>query len=59
MSVEEKRRCIEPQPSQLSVSRQCELIGLPRASYYRSWVFQPESEENLKLRRLILTTYQF
>ena len=29
MSVAEKRSCIEPDHSELSVSRQCELINCP------------------------------
>jgi putative transposase len=56
MSVEEKRQCIEPEHGQLSVERQCELIGLPRASYYREPV-QGESEENLALMRRIDELY--
>jgi putative transposase len=42
------RRClIEPSHAQLSISQQCELLGIPRASYY----YQPvgESVENLAL----------
>jgi hypothetical protein len=35
MSVQEKRMCIDAGHPQLSIARQCELIGLPRASYYR------------------------
>ena len=56
MSVEEKRQCIEPQHSQLSVERQCELLGLSRASYYRE-LAQTESEENLALMRRIDELY--
>jgi putative transposase len=56
MSVQEKRRCIEAQHPQLSVERQCELIGLSRASYYRELV-QAESEENLALMRRIDELY--
>lgn len=38
----------------LSISRQCELIGLPRSSYYReTGAAGTESEENLQLMRLI------
>ena len=56
MSVEEKRSCIEREHSELSISRQCELIGLSRASYYRP-VVQTESEENLELMHRIDTLY--
>lgn len=48
---------IEPKHLQLSVSRQCELIGLPRSSYYRITNPAVESEENLLLMRLIDEEY--
>jgi len=35
MSVGEKIKCIDPKDSDLSISRQCDLLGLPRSSYYR------------------------
>jgi putative transposase len=46
---------IEPNHPELSLRRQCELIGLNRASYY----YQPaqESELNLRLMRLIDEQY--
>jgi putative transposase len=56
MSVADKRRCIEPGHPRLSIARQCELIGLARASYYRE-VRPTESEENLELMRLIDEEY--
>ena len=56
MSVTEKRSCIDPAHPQLSISRQCELITLPRSSYYRSEL-QGESTENLELMRLIDEEY--
>jgi putative transposase len=56
MSVQEKRVCIEAGHPQLSIARQCELIGLPRASYYRE-VRLLESQENLELMRLIDEEY--
>jgi putative transposase len=39
----------------LSVARQCELIGLPRSSWY--YEPQPESAENLRLMRLLDEQY--
>ncbi|MBK8478319.1 MAG: transposase [Opitutaceae bacterium] len=39
----------------MSVSQQCALLELPRASYYRQP--QPESDKNLQLMRLIDETY--
>ncbi len=56
MSVQEKRACIEAGHAELSIARQCELIGLARASYYRE-VTLSESEENLELMRLIDEEY--
>jgi putative transposase len=46
---------VEQGHPQLSICRQCELLGLARASYY----YEPatESEENLKLMRLIDEQY--
>ena len=34
LTVEQKRSAIEPQHRQISVSRQCELMGLARSSLY-------------------------
>lgn len=48
---------IEPNHPQLSVSRQCELISLPRSSYYRVTNSVVESEENLLLMRFIDEEY--
>ena len=53
MSVGEKTKCIDPKDSDLSISRQCALLGLPRSSYYRPKVFTFESDANLELMRLI------
>ena len=57
MSVATKRRCIEPKHEQLTISRQCELLGLSRASYYRTDVVGTESCENLEMMRLIDEEY--
>ena len=46
---------IEPGHPKLSVTRQCELLALPRASYDHRPV--PESDENLDLMRVIDETY--
>jgi putative transposase len=46
---------IEPQHPVLAVKRQCELLGLARASYYHRP--EPESDENLRLMRVIDETY--
>ncbi len=54
-SVEEKRRLIESDHPQLAVGRQCELLGLSRASFY----YEPrgESAANLRLMRLLDEQY--
>lgn len=54
MSVYEQRKLVEIHP-QISVKRQCELLGLPRSVYY----YQPatESAYNLELMRLIDEQY--
>jgi len=46
---------VEPEHPQLSVLRQCELLGLPRASYYYRPEHQGngESDENLFFMRLL------
>jgi putative transposase len=46
---------IEAHHPVLSVTRQCELLELPRASYYHQP--QPEPKETLRLMRLIDETY--
>lgn len=49
------RQWIEPGHRELSIAAQCELLGLPRSSYYYEPV--PESRENLALMRLIDEQY--
>ena len=56
MSVDEKRACIDPKHQKLSIMRQCELISLPRASYYRG-ASGGETAENLALMNLIDEEY--
>jgi putative transposase len=53
MSVGEKIKRIDPKNPALSISRQCDLLGMPRSSYYRPRVFTFESTENLELMKLI------
>jgi len=55
MGVEEKRAMIEPGHPEISVSRQCELIGMNRSV----WYYRPvdESEEDLLAKRLIDEQY--
>jgi len=46
---------VEPDHPKLSIHRQCELLSLPRSSYYRCPAL--EKEKNLELMRLIDETY--
>jgi len=46
---------VEPERAGLSVRRQCEVLGLPRSTFYYAAV--PESEEELCLKRLIDEEY--
>ena len=55
MPREVKRSLIEPEHPQISIARQCELLGLPRATYY--YHAQGESPENLELMRLLDEQY--
>lgn len=59
LTVEEKAKMIERINEAISIARQCELIELPRASYY--WHCEEgkpkESAENLELMRLIDEEY--
>jgi len=57
MSITEKRSCIEGNHRDLSIKRQCDLIELPRSSYYRQRSWNMESVENLALMRLIDEEY--
>ncbi len=46
---------IEPKHPSLPITRQCELLGLARASYYHRP--EPEEDENLRLMRVIDETH--
>ena len=48
-SLEQRRLWIQPQHQQLSIRRQCQLLGLASASYY--YQAEPESAENLGYMR--------
>ena len=48
---------IEPSHSQLSIVRQCELLALSRATYYRNTDWAGESEDNLELMTVIDAEY--
>ena len=55
MPLEDRRRLIELHDEQVSIRRQCELVGMNRSSLY----YKPrgESDVNLKLMRLIDEQY--
>ena len=46
---------IDPAHAQMSIARQCDLVGLPRSTYY--YEAQGESPENLLLMRLLDKQY--
>lgn len=48
---------IDPHHKQLSIVRQCDLLNLPRATYYGHTNWVGESEENLNFMRLIDEEY--
>lgn len=54
-SIEQKRQLVEPAHEELSRQRQCELLGLARASYYYEGV--AVSAENLRLMNLLDEQY--
>jgi putative transposase len=54
-SVDRRRELVDPNNEQLSICRQCELLGLSRSTYYLPPA--TESEENLRLMRLIDEQY--
>ena len=57
MSIEEKKQRIQPKHPKVSIQRQCELIGLPRSSYYREGLAEQATPENLELMKLIDNEY--
>jgi len=54
-TVEGKRQLIEADERRISIRRQCELLGLSRASYY--YEAASETAENLHLMRLLDEQY--
>ena len=52
---EPKRELLEPAHPQLSIARQCDLVGLPRSTYY--YPAQGESVEHLTLMHLLDQQY--
>jgi len=57
MTIEEKKQRIQPGHPDLSIQRQCELIGLPRSCYYREVLAGQETPENLEIMELIDKEY--
>ena len=54
-SVDQKRHCIEPNYSEIPVSRQCELIGISKSTYY--YKSRRENSFNQLLMKLIDEEY--
>jgi putative transposase len=55
MALEARRALVDPSHPDLSVRRQCELLGLPRSSFY--YEPAPQTSENLRLMGLIDRQY--
>src|SRR3954466_14633397 len=55
LSLDERRRWIDPRHPCLTVQRQCDLLAVPRSSYY--YQPRPESAENLRLLRRLDELY--
>jgi putative transposase len=57
LSLTDKRGAVEPGHPGLSLARQCALLGLSRASYYRGEPVAPDDADNQRLMRLIDEAY--
>jgi putative transposase len=55
MSVQQRKKMVEPELPEPSISRQCQLLGLNRSTFYYAPV--PISPEDLELMRLIDEQY--
>jgi putative transposase len=55
LDIDAKRDLIEPDHPDMSMAKQCELLGLPRSTYYYRSL--GESEENLHVMRLLDEKY--
>ena len=54
-SADARRALIDPGHEALSIRRQCELLDLPRSTFY--YLPATETEENLQLMRLLDEQY--
>ncbi len=54
-STAERRQWVTPSDQRLSITQQCQLLNLPRSTYYHTGV--DETAENLQLMRLIDEQY--
>ena len=57
MSIKEKKQRIQPAHPKLSIQRQCDLIDLPRSSYYREVPTKQETPENIEIMKIIDKEY--
>ena len=55
LSAEARRALIDPRHKTLSIRRQCDLLDLPRSTFY--YLPATESKENLRLMRLLDKQY--
>jgi hypothetical protein len=57
MTIKEKKQRIQTTHPNLSVQKQCDLLGLPRSSYYRGGRTEQETPENIEIMRVIDKEY--
>jgi putative transposase len=55
LPVAERKALVETEHRSISISRQCELLGLARSSFY--YEPRPETEENLRLMQMLDKQY--
>jgi putative transposase len=55
LPVAERKALVETENRSISISRQCELLGLARSSFY--YEPRPETEENLRLMQMLDKQY--
>jgi len=55
LPINAKRKLIEPEHGEITIGRQCELLGLARSSFYDEP--RPENAENLRLMQMLDKQY--
>jgi len=57
MTIKEKKQRIQTTHPNLSIKKQCDLISLPRSSYYHGGSTEQETPENIEIMRFIDKEY--